>query len=92
MSLDLLIPFIILIILVIYLIYTRNSFEKKILDSYEEKFEDWKKNSNFENENKKSCKQLVGLIYKEGYNITVELLDDSVSSSVQRGKFKIKDK
>ncbi|XOB62541.1 hypothetical protein ACMC56_01725 [Campylobacterota bacterium DY0563] len=92
MSLDLLFPFIILISLTVYLIYTRNKFEKNILTSYEEKFEKWKENSTSNNEKKQECKQLVGLIYKEGYNITVELLDDSVSSTIQRGKFKIKDK
>ncbi len=38
-----LIPFGILLALVIYLIYTRNSFEKNITKLYEEKFEEWKK-------------------------------------------------
>lgn len=92
MAFDLLIPFIILIALAVYLIYTRNKFEKNIIKTYEVKFEEWKKNSTSNEENNKPCKELVGLIYKEGYNISVELLDDSVSSSVQRGKFKIKDK
>lgn len=92
MALDLLIPFIILILLVVYLIYTRSRFEKKVVDIYEEKFEEWKKNSSSNNENRKESKELVGLIFKEGYNITIELLDESASSSIQRGKFKIKDK
>jgi hypothetical protein len=91
-TLDLLIPFIILIILVVYLIYTRNRFEKKIVNIYEDKFEQWKKSSSNSNEDKKECKELVGLIYKEGYNITIELLDKSVSPTIQRGKFKIKDR
>lgn len=90
MSFDLLLPFGILFVLVIYLIYTRNKFEKKILNIYEEKFELWKKNNPTIDE--KKYKELVGLVYKEGYNITVELLDNSVSSSVQQGKFKIKEK
>ncbi|WP_044416540.1 hypothetical protein [Halarcobacter anaerophilus] len=92
MTLDLLIPFIILIVLVVYLIYTRNRFEKRIVNIYEDKFEQWKKSSSNSNEDKKECKKLVGLIYKEGYNITIELLDKSVSSTIQRGKFKIKDR
>lgn len=45
MSLDLLIPFGILLILVIYLIYTRTKFEKNIVTLYEDKFDNWKKNS-----------------------------------------------
>lgn len=92
MTLDLLIPFIILFVLVIYLIYTRSKFEKNIVNLYEEKFENWKETSSSNNENKRHCKELVGLIYKEEYNITVELLDKSVYSSVRQGKYKIKDK
>ena len=38
MSIDLLIPFGILLILVVYLIFTRNNFEKDITKLYEEKF------------------------------------------------------
>jgi hypothetical protein len=91
-TLDLLFPFIILIILVVYLIYTRNRFEKKIVDVYEKKFEEWKENSSSNNEKKIACKQLVGLIYKEEYNITVEVIDESVRANLQQGKFKIKDK
>ncbi|RXJ91840.1 hypothetical protein CRV01_01740 [Arcobacter sp. CECT 8983] len=92
MSLDLLLPFGILLILVIYLIYTRNKFEKDIVNTYEEKFEQWKEHSNSNSENKKVCKELVGIIYKEEYNITVELIDESVRRNLQQGKYKIKDK
>ncbi|AXH11267.1 hypothetical protein [Halarcobacter bivalviorum] len=92
MTLDLLIPFGILLILVIYLIYTRNKFEKNIVDMYEEKFEQWKENSQVNENNKKVCKELVGIIYKEEYNITVELIDESVRRNLQQGKYKIKDK
>ncbi|RXK12538.1 hypothetical protein CP965_08125 [Halarcobacter mediterraneus] len=92
MSLDLLIPFGILFVLVIYLIYTRNKFEKNIVKMYEQKFENWKENSQSNNEKKKVCKELVGIIYKEEYNITIELIDESVRRNLQQGKYKIKDK
>ena len=91
MGLDLLIPFGILIILVIYLIYTRNKFEKNIANMYEEKFEQWKKNSHSNGKDKRVCKELVGIIYKEEYNITVELMDKSVRRNLQQGKYEIKD-
>ena len=79
MSLDLLIPFLILIILVIYLIYSRNKFEKEILDLYEKKFDEWKSNSELNiSSEKKVCKELVGLVYKEGYNVSIELLEESL--------------
>lgn len=92
MTLDLLIPFGILLALVIYFIYTRSKFEKSIANMYEQKFEEWKQNSDSVIKDKKICKELVGLVYKEEYNITIELLDDKVKSQIQRGKFSIKDK
>ena len=75
-----------LFVLVIYLIYTRNKFEKNIVDLYEKKFENWKENSHSNNEKKKVCKELVGIIYKEEYNITIDLMDESVRKNLQQGK------
>ena len=93
MELDLFIPFAILIVLVVYLIYSRSKFEKDIVTLYEKKFDEWKENSEVTISNeKKVCKELVGLVYKEEYNVSIELLDNSVNSALQRGKFSIKDK
>ena len=88
MELDLLIPFGILLILVVYLIFTRNNFEKDITKLYEEKFEEWKKHSTIEEE-KTSHKELVGLVYKTDYKINIELLDSNVESALRRGKFEV---
>ena len=88
MSLDLLIPFGILLIMVIYLIYSRNSFEKDISSLYEEKFDEWKKHSTIEEE-KTSHKELVGLVYKTDYKVSIELLDENVQSALTRGKFEV---
>ncbi len=88
MSIDLLIPFGILLILVVYLIFTRNNFEKDITKLYEEKFEEWKKHSTIEEE-KTSHKELVGLVYKTDYKINIELLDSTVESALRRGKFEV---
>lgn len=90
MSLDLLIPFTILLGLVVYLIYSRNQFEKKMLTLYEEKFEEWKKHTTL-NKEKNSYKELVGLIFKENDKIKVELLNSSVKRRVEQGKFDIKE-
>jgi hypothetical protein len=87
-GLDLLIPFGILLIMVIYLIYSRNNFEKDITKLYEEKFDEWKKHSTIEKE-KTSHKELVGLVYKTDYKINIELLDDNVESALKRGKFEV---
>ncbi len=88
MELDLLIPFGILLILVVYLIFTRNNFEKDITKLYEEKFEEWKKHSTIEEE-KTSHKELVGLVYKTDYKINIELLDSNIESALRRGKFEV---
>lgn len=88
MELDLLIPFGILLILVVYLIFTRNNFEKDITKLYEEKFEEWKKHSTIEEE-KTSHKELVGLVYKTDYKINIELLDFNIESALRRGKFEV---
>ena len=88
MSIDLLIPFGILLILVVYLIFTRNNFEKDITKLYEEKFEEWKKHSTIEEE-KTSHKELVGLVYKTDYKINIELLDSNIESALRRGKFEV---
>ncbi len=84
-----LIPFAILLTLVIYLIYTRNSFEKNMVSLYESKFEEWKKHINVA-EDKEVTKELAGLVFKKGYKVEIELLNEDVKSSLERGKFEIK--
>ncbi len=90
MELDLAIPFGILLCLVIYLIYSRNQFEKKMLSLYEEKFQEWKKHNTTETE-KTSCKELAGLIFKENDKISIELLKPEVKRRLSQGKFDIKE-
>lgn len=89
MNYDMLIPFAILLTLVIYLIYTRNSFEKNMVSLYESKFEEWKKHINVA-EDKEVTKELAGLVFKKGYKVEIELLNEDVKSSLERGKFEIK--
>jgi len=87
-SLDLLIPFGILLVLVVYLIYTRSKFEKDIVQLYENKFEQWKQTSAPVKE-ERVCKELVGLVYKEGYKLNIELLNENVKDKLEKGKFNI---
>ena len=89
MSIDILIPFLILLILVIYLIYTRTKFEKEILNLYEKKFEEWKKHNSNQTD-KKAQKELVGLVFKEDLKLSVELFDSSVEARLQKAKFETK--
>lgn len=93
MSIDLMIPFGILFSMVIYFLISRQRFEKNVVDVYEDKFEEWKKHvpSN-ESAEKKECKELVGLVFKTGYNIDIELFDENLRDRMSRGKFNITEK
>ena len=88
MPIDLIIPFGILFIIVFYLMYSRATFEKKIVDLYEEKYENWKKNSS--TSETVESKELMGLIFKTGYKVDIELLDEKFKDRVLRGKFDLK--
>ncbi len=93
MPIDLMVPFGILFVMVIYFVYTRQKFEKNVLNIYEEKFEQWKKHASvIDPAEKKECKELVGLVFKTGYNVDIELIDNSLSDRLSRGKFNIKEK
>lgn len=89
MSIDVIIPFLILLILVIYLIYTRSKFEKEMLFLYEKKFEDWKKHQIITS-NENETKELVGLVFRKNHKIIIELIDEDVKDKLQRSKFEIK--
>lgn len=91
MSLDLLIPFGFLIGLTIYLIYSRARFEKNILTIYENKFEEWKKNSSSDEKKVESSKKFVALVFKKDYKFSIEYFDKSIEDSLKRAKFEIKE-
>lgn len=84
-----LIPFGILLILVVYLIYTRSKFEKDIVQLYEKKYEEWKETAQ-PVQKQKVNKELVGLVFKEGYKLNIELLNENVQDNLKQGKFSIK--
>ena len=91
MTLDLLIPFGILLVLVIYLISSRTRFEKQTVKEYEEKFENWKVHSKPETkENQETKRELVGLVFKKDGKIDIELFDEFSKDKIQRGKFNSK--
>lgn len=88
MTLDLLIPFGILLILVIYLIYSRVKFEKNIVKLYEDKLEEWKKYSKSD-EKIETKKELVALVFKKDYKISIEYFDEKIEDILKRAKFEI---
>jgi len=86
------IPFGILLTLVIFLIYTRSKFEKDIVQLYETKFEEWKKNDTSKVKDEDVHKELVGLVFKEGYKLKIDLLNENVKNNLEKGKFEITNK
>jgi len=84
-----LVPFGILLTLVVYLIFTRTKHEKDVVDVYEKKFEEWKKFNTTTSKEVAPSKILVGLVYKTGYKVGVELLDESAKAQLEKGKFEI---
>jgi|TARA_B100001063_G_scaffold245905_1_gene283046 hypothetical protein len=84
-----LIPFGILLALVVYLIFTRSKFEKEVVEVYEKKFDEWKEFNTTTTKEVEPAKVLVGLVYKTGYKVSVELLDESAKAQLEKGKFEI---
>jgi len=86
---DMLIPFIMLLIITIALVLERKHQEDKIVEIYEDKFEEWKKHSNVEKE-EKHCKELVGLVFLEDSKLEIQALDKKIIDRLERKKYTIK--
>ena len=74
------------------MIYARQKFEKNVLNVYEEKYEEWKKNTPNTNVEVEEREELVGLVFKTGHKIEIELFDEKSRDKIARGKFNIKEK
>jgi hypothetical protein len=83
-----LIPFIMLLIITIALILERKFQEDEIHKIYKEKFENWKKHQ--KNDDKVATKELVGLVYMQEYQLSIELLDNKAFDPLQRKRYDIK--
>lgn len=90
MGIDIIIAFAILVGLIVYFIYSRTKFEKNIVNLYEQKFEQWKIH-NPSSTLKPSCKELVGLVFKQNGKLSVELFKNEVKQTLKQGKFEIKE-
>lgn len=86
---DMMIPFIMLLILTIALVLERKHHEDKVVDIYEDKFQEWKKHATL-NPDEKKCKELVGLVFLEDEKLNIEILDDKVQDRLERKKYTIK--
>lgn len=86
---SMLIPFIMLLMVTIALVLERKFQEEKIVEIYEEKFENWKKHTPTA-QNEKKCKELVGLVFLEEEKLNIEVLDTKIKNRLERNKFTIK--
>jgi hypothetical protein len=83
------IPFIMLLIITIGLLLERKHHEDKIIDIYEEKFKEWKEHASLSKEDTPPPKELKGLIFKQGYEVSFELFDESTLDAIERKKYTI---
>lgn len=83
-------PFGILLALVIYLIFTRNAFEARMLKHYEGKYDEWKTH-NKAAPLKDSPKELVGLLYKKNYKYELEVFKKEEVELLNISKINIKE-
>ncbi|MDC0932262.1 hypothetical protein OAR97_00290 [Arcobacteraceae bacterium] len=86
---DMTIPFIMLLILTIALVLERKHQEDKIVEIYEDKFEEWKKHTSIEKK-EKHCKELVGLVFLEDSKLDIQVLDKKIVDRLERKKYSIK--
>ncbi len=86
---NMLVPFIMLLILTLALVLERKFQEDKIHEIYEEKLKVWKSNTKTV-ENQKEYKELVGLVFKEGDSLNIEVLNSKVRDRLERKSFTIK--
>ncbi|MEA1914453.1 MAG: hypothetical protein U9N30_03960 [Campylobacterota bacterium] len=89
MEIDMLIPLVILGLIIGYLLYSRSMYEKEVVEVYEEKLKQWKEHSD---NTIVSYKELVGLVYDQDYELTIETLDDKCVDRLSRGKFHLKER
>ena len=83
------IPFILLLIITIGLLLERKHHEDKIIDIYEEKFQQWKQHSTDDTKEIEPPKELKGLIFKQGYSVSLELFDETIKDPIERKKYTI---
>ena len=84
------IPFIMLLIVTVALLLERRHHEAKIVDIYEQKFEQWKEHDSDVNKERKSCKQLAGLVFLEDEQLTIEVMNEKAIDKLSRKKYTIK--
>lgn len=86
---SMIVPFLLLLILCVYLIYTRSAHEQEVYESYDRKFEEWKKNSQ---NNIVSAKQpkFVGIIFEDEEKVVFEVFDKSSKEKIENQNFEIR--
>lgn len=87
---DLTIPFIILLLIVIFLLINRSKFESDVKKQFENELEKYKLLEKKEIIQPKS-KELKGLVFEVDGKVSIEIFDETTKSKIERSKFEIKD-
>mgnify|MGYP003612835233 CR=1 FL=1 len=83
-------PFLILLILCVYLIYSRTKFESDVVGIYEEKLEKWKNCANEKTSEVTEDKKVVGIVWQDKDGLTAEFFDESAKMTAINSTIKTK--
>lgn len=79
----LIVPFFVVVMLCIYLIYTRNRFENEVYCVYDAKFEEWKQSSNNITKETTPVEKVCGIIYEHEDVYILEFFDEIPTKQFQ---------
>ena len=86
---SMIVPFLLLLILCVYLIYTRNAHEQELYESYDQKFEEWKKNSQSSVVTTKQPR-FVGVIFEDDQKVVFEIFEKNAKEKIENQNFEIR--
>jgi hypothetical protein len=88
---DIIVPFLLMLLIIVYLIYTRGAFEKELKESVASEFESWK-----EYEKSKELKSsalesssFIGFITKSGDDIKILSFDKDINLKLKDAKISL---
>lgn len=88
----LVVPFVSLLLLCVYLIYSRNKFEDNVVEIYEEKLENWKNCEQEKTTPQQQTQKVVALVWQNGDNFVAEFFDENAKEIAKAKNIEIKGK
>ena len=88
----LVVPFVALLLLCVYLIYSRNKFEDNVLEIYEEKLENWKNCDLEKSVPQQHTQKIVAIVWQHGDDFVAEFFDENAKEIAKNKNIAIKGK